>query len=123
MPLKRLVLLQVIIRTSLTLPTEEKNSSRSRALMRCDNCIQKTVRASLSSGERSSTMGPVRLKEKANIYKYMVNHKLYANAKVRWRAGTKLYMKLMLLCQCNLYSVTIVEAQYNLSVKMFKYNS
>lgn len=53
-PLKRLVLLHVIRRTSRTLPTLEKNSSRSRALIRCDSCIQNTVRASLSSGVSSS---------------------------------------------------------------------
>jgi hypothetical protein len=38
-----------------TFPTEEKNSSRSLALILCDNCIQNTVRASRSSGESSST--------------------------------------------------------------------
>jgi len=38
-----------------TFPTEEKNSSRSLALILCDNCIQNTVRASRSSGDSSST--------------------------------------------------------------------
>lgn len=54
-PLKRLVLLHVINRTSRTLPTLEKNSSRSRARIRCDNCIQKIVRESLSSMSISSS--------------------------------------------------------------------
>lgn len=53
-PLNLFVLLQVIRRTSRTLPTLEKNSSRSRARIRCDNCMQNTVRASRSSGLRSS---------------------------------------------------------------------
>lgn len=52
MPLKRRVLLQTINLTSLILPTEEKNSSTSLALTRCDSCITKIVRASLSSGVR-----------------------------------------------------------------------
>lgn len=60
MPLNLLVLLHVINLTSLTLPTELKNSSRSLARILCDNCIQNTVRASLSSGLNSSN-GDVRL--------------------------------------------------------------
>lgn len=55
MPLKRFVLLHVIKRTSRTLPTLEKNSSKSRARTRCDNCIQKMVRASRSSSSVSSS--------------------------------------------------------------------
>lgn len=54
MPLKRFVLLHVIKRTSRTLPTLEKNSCKSRARIRCDNCIQNTVRASKSSSLTSS---------------------------------------------------------------------
>ena len=54
-PLNLLVLLQTINRTSLTLPTELKNSSKSLARILCDNCITKTVLASLSSGLSSST--------------------------------------------------------------------
>lgn len=54
MPLKRFVLLHVIKRTSRTLPTLEKNSCKSRARIRCDNCIQNTVRASKSSSVTSS---------------------------------------------------------------------
>lgn len=54
MPLKRFVLLHVIRRTSRTLPTLEKNSSKSRARILCDNCMQKTVRASRSSASKSS---------------------------------------------------------------------
>lgn len=54
-PLKRFVLLHVINRTSRTLPTALKNSSRSRARIRCDNCIQKIVRESLSSISTSSS--------------------------------------------------------------------
>ena len=50
MPLKRLVLLQTINRTSLILPTEEKNSSTSLARTLWDNCMTKMVRASRSSG-------------------------------------------------------------------------
>jgi hypothetical protein len=53
--LNLLVLLQTINRTSLTLPTELKNSSRSLARIRCDSCITNTVLASLSSGLSSST--------------------------------------------------------------------
>lgn len=53
-PLKRFVLLHVIRRTSLTFPTLEKNSSKSRARIRCESCIQNTVRASRSSGLKSS---------------------------------------------------------------------
>lgn len=53
-PLKRFVLLHVINRMSRTLPTLEKNSSKSRDRIRCDSCMQKTVRASRSSGLRSS---------------------------------------------------------------------
>lgn len=56
-PLKRLVLLQVISRTSRTLPTELKNSSKSLARIRCDNCIQNIVLASRSSGLISSSGG------------------------------------------------------------------
>lgn len=52
--MNRFVLLHVIKRTSRTLPTLEKNSSKSRARIRCDNCIQNTVRASRSSGSRSA---------------------------------------------------------------------
>lgn len=55
MPLKRFVLLHVINRTSRTLPTLEKNSSKSRARTRCDNCIQNIVRASRSSSSVSSS--------------------------------------------------------------------
>uniref|UniRef100_A0A1A9VIV0 Uncharacterized protein n=1 Tax=Glossina austeni TaxID=7395 RepID=A0A1A9VIV0_GLOAU len=55
MPLKRFVLLHVIKRTSRTFPTLEKNSSKSRARTRCDNCIQNTVRASRSSGLSSES--------------------------------------------------------------------
>lgn len=66
MPLKRLVLLHVIILTSLTLPTEEKNSSKSLALIRCDSCITNTVLASRSSGDRSSNTGPPTLLTKYN---------------------------------------------------------
>lgn len=54
MPLNRLVLLHVINRTSRTLPTALKKSSKSLARIRCDNCITKTVLASLSSGLSSS---------------------------------------------------------------------
>lgn len=36
-----------------TLPTAEKNSSRSRGRTRCESCMQKTVRASRSSGVSS----------------------------------------------------------------------
>lgn len=54
MPLNLFVLLHVINRTSLTLPTLEKNSSKSRARILWDNCIQNTVRASRSSGSKSS---------------------------------------------------------------------
>ena len=50
MPLKRLVLLHTINRTSLILPTEEKNSSTSLARTLWDNCMTKIVRASRSSG-------------------------------------------------------------------------
>lgn len=53
-PLKRFVLLHVIKRTSRTFPTLEKNSSKSRARIRCESCIQNTVRASRSSGLKSS---------------------------------------------------------------------
>lgn len=56
-PLNLLVLLHVISLTSLTLPTDEKNSSKSLALILCESCIQKTVRRSLSSGGRSSSLG------------------------------------------------------------------
>lgn len=38
----------------LTFPTAEKKSSRSRALILAASCMQKTVRASLSSGVRLS---------------------------------------------------------------------
>lgn len=58
-PLKRFVLLHVIKRTSRTFPTLEKNSSKSRARILCDNCIQNTVLASSSSASKSS--GGVRL--------------------------------------------------------------
>lgn len=54
MPLNLLVLLHVISLTSLTLPTELKNSSKSLALILCDSCITNTVLASLSSGLSSS---------------------------------------------------------------------
>lgn len=54
-PLNRFVLLHVIKRTSRTLPTLEKNSSKSRARTRCDSCIQKIVRASRSSRSISSS--------------------------------------------------------------------
>lgn len=54
-PLNRRVLLHVINLTSRTLPTAEKNSSKSLARILADNCMQNTVRASLSSGARSST--------------------------------------------------------------------
>lgn len=54
MPLKRFVLLHVIKRTSRTFPTLEKNSCRSRGRIRCDNCMQNTVRASKSSSLTSS---------------------------------------------------------------------
>lgn len=54
MPLNRLVLLHVINRTSRTFPTLEKNSSKSLARIRCDNCMQNTVRASRSSGSKSA---------------------------------------------------------------------
>lgn len=54
-PLNRFVLLHVIKRTSRTLPTLEKNSSKSRARTRCDNCMQKIVRASRSSRSISSS--------------------------------------------------------------------
>lgn len=53
-PLNRFVLLHVISRTSRTFPTLEKNSSKSLARIRCDNCMQNTVRASRSSGSRSA---------------------------------------------------------------------
>jgi hypothetical protein len=39
-----------------TLPTDEKNSSRSLALTLCESCMQKTVLASLSSGVNSSNL-------------------------------------------------------------------
>lgn len=54
-PLNRFVLLQVIKRTSRTFPTLEKNSSKSRALIRCDSCMQKMVRESRSSMSISSS--------------------------------------------------------------------
>lgn len=54
-PLNLLVLLHVISLTSRTLPTDEKNSSRSLARMRCESCMQNTVRKSLSSGGSSSS--------------------------------------------------------------------
>lgn len=54
MPLNRFVLLHVINLISRTLPTLEKNSSKSRDRIRWDSCIQKTVRASRSSGLKSS---------------------------------------------------------------------
>ena len=50
MPLNRLVLLHTIKRTSLILPTDEKNSSTSLARTLCDSCMTKMVRASRSSG-------------------------------------------------------------------------
>lgn len=56
MPLNLRVLLQVINLTSLTLPTLEKKSSRSRALILWLSCIQNTVLASLSSGLSSSAV-------------------------------------------------------------------
>lgn len=43
-----------MIENELTFPTAEKKSSRSRALILAASCIQKTVRASLSSGVRLS---------------------------------------------------------------------
>lgn len=54
MPLKRLVLLHLMSLTSRTFPTDEKNSSRSLALILWDNCMQNTVRISRSSGVSSS---------------------------------------------------------------------
>lgn len=54
MPLNRFVLLHVISLTSRTLPTLEKNSSKSLARILCDSCMQKTVLASRSSGLKSS---------------------------------------------------------------------
>lgn len=54
-PLNRRVLLHVMSLTSRTLPTAEKNSSKSRARILWESCIQNTVRASLSSGAKSST--------------------------------------------------------------------
>lgn len=42
------------LKNRLTFPTAEKKSSRSRALILAASCIQKTVRASLSSGVRLS---------------------------------------------------------------------
>lgn len=41
-------------KNQLTFPTAEKKSSRSRALILAASCMQKTVRASLSSGVRLS---------------------------------------------------------------------
>ena len=60
MPLNRLVLLQTINLTSVTLPTAVKKSSTSLALTVCFSCIQKTVRASLSSGVSSGSLLPLR---------------------------------------------------------------
>ncbi len=54
MPLNRFVLLHVINLISRTLPTLEKNSSKSRDRIRCESCMQNTVRASRSSGLKSS---------------------------------------------------------------------
>jgi hypothetical protein len=53
-----------------TFPTEEKNSSRSLALILWDNCIQNTVRASRSSGESSST-GLLKKKKKKSEYSHV----------------------------------------------------
>lgn len=66
MPLKRLVLLHTIILTSLTLPTELKNSSRSLARILWESCMTKTVLASLSSGLKSSK-GEEPLKPKGDL--------------------------------------------------------
>lgn len=44
--------LSEIILTSRTLPTAEKKSSKSRGRMRAASCIQNTVRASRSSGDK-----------------------------------------------------------------------
>lgn len=53
--MNRFVLLHVIKRTSRTFPTLEKNSSKSLARIRCDNCMQKIVRESRSSISISSS--------------------------------------------------------------------
>lgn len=65
MPLNLLVLLQMINLTSLILPTDEKNSSTSRALTRCESCMMNTVRASLSSGV--SGRSGVRVRERVRL--------------------------------------------------------
>ena len=54
MPLNLRVLLQRMRRTSRILPTDEKNSSMSRARHRWDSCITKMVRASRSSGVKTT---------------------------------------------------------------------
>lgn len=60
---KKLQVLKTNTRQQLTFPTAEKKSSRSLALILAASCMQKTVRASLSSGVRLS-IGCLRKRKK-----------------------------------------------------------